>query len=271
MLLTAALAGGLLALVNGPWLRVEQVAWAGERYTEQLALERAVSAARGDRAADGRRERRSPPSWSGCRGGERARRGGPAGRGADPHRREGPDLRVADHRRPPARRGGRHADRPGGARRPDLPAELAALPLIEDRRTASRNLIVGDRIDGRRWRPRCGSRGSLRPRSARPSSHLDLRITDDDGFLLVSRARPGRRTSASTRRTTRGRRGPSTSRSPPRWRRCGPSSRSSPRRASAGSMPATRGGYIGGHSNRGSAETGRRGARRMHLRCGSRW
>ena len=43
-LLTAVLIGALLALINGPWLRVGRVAWAGERYTEASQLQRVLAA-----------------------------------------------------------------------------------------------------------------------------------------------------------------------------------------------------------------------------------
>jgi cell division protein FtsQ len=38
----AALVAGLLALINGPWLRVTRVAWAGERYTPASQLQRVL-------------------------------------------------------------------------------------------------------------------------------------------------------------------------------------------------------------------------------------
>lgn len=185
MLLTAALVGGLLALINGPWLRVGRVAWAGEQYTEQRALERAVSGLAGTALlmVDG----------SGIAGRlERL----PAVASARVEAVLPDAVRIRIVEKAPTFVWQTTVVRLLGvadgtligqvALGADLPAELAALPLVDDRRTASRNLIVGDRIDA------ATLAAALRLSSVAPaelgsaSSGLDLRLTDDDGFLLVS-------------------------------------------------------------------------------------
>jgi hypothetical protein len=72
------------------------------------------------------------------------------------------------------------------ALRADLPDDIAALPLIDDRRVASRDIIVGDRIDASTLV------AALRLSAVEPAqlgstaADLEVRLTDDDGFLLVS-------------------------------------------------------------------------------------
>ena len=185
MLLTALLAGGLLVLINGPWLRVHQIAWAGERFTGELALQRATSELKGHAlltlnvaALTSKLERL--PAVASARveavlpGAVRIHivEKTPVFVWQTPFVRL---LGVADG----TLIGQVAVDAP-------LPADLAGLPLVVDERTASRDLIVGDRIDG----PTLAAALQLSkvPPAAlgSASSHLDLRITDDDGFLLVS-------------------------------------------------------------------------------------
>ena len=184
-LLTAALVGGLLALINGPWLRVARVVWAGERYTPSSQLQRTLApldgtallavdasgvAARLERlpaVAEARVETVLPDA-----------------------------VRVTLVEKQPAFIWQTSAVRLIGgadgtcigqvALGADLPAELAALPFVDDQRIASRDIIVGDRIDA----PTLAA--ALRLATVEPlalgSAALDvgLRLTDDNGFLLVS-------------------------------------------------------------------------------------
>jgi cell division septal protein FtsQ len=189
VLLTAALVGGLLALINGPWLRVQQVAWAGERYTGERLIERAVSALRGKAIltvdASGLAGRLAQlPAVASARV-EAVLPGA---------------VRIQIVEKSPTFVWQTTVVRLLGvadgtligqvALGPDLPAELAALPLVEDQRAGSRNLTVGDQIDA----PTLAA--ALRLSSVAPaalgstSAGLGLRLTDDDGFLLVS-ASPG--------------------------------------------------------------------------------
>ncbi len=187
VVLTAALAGGLLALINGPWLRVERVAWAGERYTEAADLERALAPLEGsalltvDAGGIATELERLPAV---------ARATVEA---VLPDR-----VRVTIVEKVPTFVWETTAVRLLGAEdgtligqvalAADLPTALLALPLIEDRRADSRNIIVGDRIDP----PTLAA--ALRLATVAPtalgsaSHHLDVRLTDDGGFLLVSHA-----------------------------------------------------------------------------------
>lgn len=183
--LTALLAGGLLVLINGPWLRVEQIAWAGERFTGEVALQRATSGLKGhalltlDATALTSRLERLPAVAS-------ARVEAVLPHSVRIHIVEKNPVFV--WQTPYVRLLGVADGTLIGqvALDAQLPADLAALPLVEDERTASRELIVGDRIEG----PTLAAALQLSrvPPAALGSttSHLELRITDDDGILLVS-------------------------------------------------------------------------------------
>lgn len=185
VLLTALLAGGLLVLINGPWLRVGRVAWAGDHYTERHTLERTVAGLMGSAmltvdatAIAGRLERL--PAVASAR--------------VEPVLPDAVRIRIVE-KAPTfvwqttfARLLGVADGTLIGqvAIGTDLPAGLAALPLIDDHRTGSRNLTVGDRIDA------ATLAAALRLSRVAPaelgsaSSHLGISLTDDDGFLLVS-------------------------------------------------------------------------------------
>jgi hypothetical protein len=179
------LVGALLALVNGPYLRVARVAWAGERYTPARELQRMLAPL--DRAplltvntADLAAGLESLPAVAEARVDAML-----------------PDaVRVTIVEKQAAFVWQTSAVRLLGAAdgtligqvalRANLPGDLAALPLIDDRRTGSRDIIVGDRIDLATLAP------ALRLSRVRPAelgsgaSNLGVRLTDGDGFLLVS-------------------------------------------------------------------------------------
>ena len=184
-LLTAVLVGGLLALITGPWLRVANVAWAGERYTPISQLKHALAALDGtpllmvDATGLAAKLERLP---------------------AVEHARVEaflPDaVKVTIVEKKAAFIWQTSAVRLIGAAdgkvigqvalQADLAPDLAALPLVDDRRTASREIIVGDRIDATTLA------AALRLAAVEPAAlgsttlHLGLRLTDVDGFLLVS-------------------------------------------------------------------------------------
>lgn len=183
--LTAILIGGLLALVNGPWLRVGRVAWAGERFTADTQLQRALASLDGtalltfDAAAVAAKLQRLPAV-------SRATVEAVL-----------PDaVRVHIVEKVPTFVWQTSAVRLVGvgdgtliaqlALEADLPADLAALPLVDDRRIGSRRLIVGDRVDASTLA--AGLRLSEVEAGALGSTAVDLkvRLTDNDGFLLVS-------------------------------------------------------------------------------------
>lgn len=186
-LLAAVLVGGLLALINGPWLRVARVSWAGERYTPGTQLQRALASLDGtalltvDASAVAAELARLPAV------------------SRVTVEAVLPDLvRVRIVEKEAAFVWQTSAVRLVGvedgtligqlALTADLPADIASLPLIDDRRLESRDIIVGDRIDV------ATLAAALRLSEVEPAAlgssaaDLDLRLTDDDGFLLVSRA-----------------------------------------------------------------------------------
>jgi cell division septal protein FtsQ len=188
-LLTALLVGGLLALVNGPWLRVGRVAWAGERFTTDTQLQRALASLDGDplltlnASAVSARVQRIPAV-------ERA-----TVEGVLPDR-----VQVHITEKVPTFVWQTSAVRLVGvadgtliaqlALDAALPGDLAALPLVDDQRATSRHLIVGDRIDA------FSLAAALQLSQVEPAAlgsiatDLGVRLTDDDGFLLVS-SHPG--------------------------------------------------------------------------------
>ncbi|MEX0626331.1 MAG: FtsQ-type POTRA domain-containing protein [Chloroflexota bacterium] len=183
--LTAVLIGGLLALINGPWLRVARVAWAGERYTPATQVQRALASLDGmalltiDATAVAAKLERLPAI-------SRAT--------VEAVLPDAVNVRIVEKvaafvwQTSSVRLIG---DADGtligqAALNGELPADLAALPLIDDSRVASRRMIVGDRIDSSTLA------AALRLSEVEPAelgstaADLDLRLTDDDGFLLVS-------------------------------------------------------------------------------------
>ncbi|MBA3689585.1 MAG: FtsQ-type POTRA domain-containing protein [Chloroflexi bacterium] len=184
-MLTAVLIGALLALVNGPWLRVGRVAWAGERFTPDAQLQRALASLDGiglltvDATAVASKIQRLPAV-------SRATVEAVL-----------PDaVRVHIVEKVPTFVWQTSAVRLVGVAdgmligqlplAGDLPVDLAALPLIDDRRAQSRRLIVGDRIDS------SSLAAALHLSDVEPAAlgstavDLDVRLTDNDGFLLVS-------------------------------------------------------------------------------------
>ncbi len=179
------LVGGLLALINGPWLRVANVAWAGQRYTPSVQLQRMLASLDGtalltvDASAVAAELQRLP---------------------AVSHATVEavlPDtVRVRIVEKVAGFVWQTSAVRLIGvadgtligqvALKADLPADMAVLPLIDDRRVDSRNIIVGDRIDPSTLA------AALRLATVEPvalgsgAAAVEVHLTDDDGFLLVS-------------------------------------------------------------------------------------
>jgi len=95
-LLFAAVLGGLVLLLNGPWLRVQRIAFAGERLTSQQQLASIVEPMRGSSllALDG--DALIVRAAAIARGGRRGHRAVAARRGAGRDHREAARLRVED-------------------------------------------------------------------------------------------------------------------------------------------------------------------------------
>lgn len=185
-LLTAVLIGGLLALINGPWLRVSTVAWAGDRYTPATQLQHALAALDGaalltvDATAVAARLQRLPavshvtvetvlPDTVSVQIVEKV-------------------ATIVWQTSAVRLLGSADGTLIGQlALGADLPADIAALPLVDDRRVASRDLIVGDRIDA------SALSAALLLAEVEPAAlgseatDLAVRLTDADGFLLISK------------------------------------------------------------------------------------
>jgi len=183
--LTALLIGGLLALINGPWLRVSRVAWAGERYTPAIQLQRALASLDGtalltvDASAVAERLLRLPAVSHAT---------------VETVLPDSVKVHIVEKvativwqtsavRLLGSADGTLIGQLALGA---DLPADIAALPLVDDRRVGSRDLIVGDRIDASALAAAL-LLSEVEP-AALGSKAVDLRVrlTDADGFLLVS-------------------------------------------------------------------------------------
>ena len=185
LLVFGALVAGLTTLINGPWLRVDRVAWAGERFTPDYQLQRALAGL--DGAALLTVET----------GGVASRLEGlPAVAEARVAVTLPGSVSVTIVEKQPAFVWQTSAVRLIGtadatligqvALRAPLADDLAGLPLIDDRRVESRNIIVGDRLDERILE------SALRLATIHPAAlgskatGLQVRLTDADGFLLVS-------------------------------------------------------------------------------------
>jgi cell division septal protein FtsQ len=184
-LLFAALVGGMVTLVNGPWLRVVRTVHAGERYTPAEQLDAVLSGYVGqpllalDSAAV-EAQLRSLPAVA------EARVGGQL-----------PDALAVTivEKRPAATwltQGARLVLGPDGAvigslpRTGELPPELESLPAVEDRRSDSRALTVGAAV------PLAELRAAERLLSIDPelvgsrARGFTVRIDDEYGFVLAS-------------------------------------------------------------------------------------
>jgi hypothetical protein len=189
LVLFAALTGAGVTLVNGPWLRVERLAHAGERYTPAATLDEILAAYRGlpllavDSGAIVQRLRSLPAVAT-----------------AEVSAVLPDQLRVTIAEKQPAFTWVTSRLRLVGAadgtligelpRDAEVPAELASLPAVDDQRRRSRQLIMGDVI------PPDELGMALRLLDVKPallgsaSTGLSLRIDAEYGFVLVS-AQPG--------------------------------------------------------------------------------
>jgi cell division septal protein FtsQ len=185
LVLFAVLLGAGVTLVNGPWLRVERLAHAGERYTPAATLDEVLAAYRGLPllAVDSRvivQRLRSLPAVA----------------SAEVSAVLPDELRVTIAEKQPAFTWVTSALRLVGAadgtligelpRDAEVPADLAGLPAIDDQRRGSRGLIMGDLIPAEELSM------ALRLLEVEPallgsaSSGLSLRIDAEYGFVLVS-------------------------------------------------------------------------------------
>jgi hypothetical protein len=183
--LSAVLITGLLALVNGPWLRVGRVAWAGERFTPDTQLKRVLASLDGtalltvDAAAVAARIQRLPAV-------SRATVEALLPDAVQVHivEKEATFVWQTSAFRLVGVADGTLIGQL--APEADLPSDLAALPLIDDRRAQSRRLVVGDRIDPSSLAAALRLSGVEPAALGSTAADLAVRLTDNDGFLLVS-------------------------------------------------------------------------------------
>jgi hypothetical protein len=183
--LSAVLITGLLALVNGPWLRVGRVAWAGERFTPDTQLKRVLASLDGtalltlDAAALAAKIQRLPAV-------SRASVEAVIPDAVQVHivEKEAAFVWQTSAFRFVGVADGTLIGRL--APEADLPPDLAALPLIDDSRARSRRLVVGDRIDPSSVAAALRLSGVEPAALGSTATDLAVRLTDNDGFLLVS-------------------------------------------------------------------------------------
>jgi len=190
VLLTAGLVTGLVVVINGPWLRVAKVSWVGQRYSASYVLDRFESRLRGTQlmtvdgdalAAD---LKAALPSVAAVR-----------------VQAELPDrVRVTLVEQQAAFTWRTSAVQLICAKdgtvigevalRSALPDDLARLPNIDDRRVASRNIIVGDRIDTATMTTALRLAAVVPAALGSAAAGVAVRIDDAHGFLLVARGAP---------------------------------------------------------------------------------
>ena len=180
-----ASASVLVALLAGPWLRVTEVTWAGEHFTPTRDIERLVSGQRGvsllalDTGALRHALARLPAVA------EASVSASLPGR-----------VEVAIVEREVAFVWETHSARLLGSsdgtlfaaiRGEDaLPAEVAGLPRIDDRRGVARLIAVGDRIPDAQLRTALRLAGLDPVALGSGSAELSVRLDDEFGFGLVS-------------------------------------------------------------------------------------
>jgi cell division septal protein FtsQ len=181
----AALLAGLVLLVNGPWLRVRETAWAGQRFTADRDIEQVLDAVRGaplltlDSAALALQLEQLP-----------------AVAGATVEARLPGSISVTLVEEPGVvvwrTRSSQLVCAADGliigrlSRTAGLPDDLAALPVIDDSRARSQTLGVGDRVGPGTLL------SALRLAAVEPAAmgtaaaSLSVRLDDDHGFVLIS-------------------------------------------------------------------------------------
>ncbi len=144
-LLALAFAGGLLFCVNGPWLRVSSIASAGTRYTSADRLSAVLDPVRGESLLS---------VDAGSLAGRLAALPAVASARVETRFPDGVSVQLVEKTpaltwQTPAVRLVVAADGTvfgEVALTATLPSELASLPYVTDGRSASRNIIIGDRI-----------------------------------------------------------------------------------------------------------------------------
>lgn len=183
----AGLVSGLVLLVNGPWLRVRETVWAGERYTPDRQIQRIL-----DSVADA-------PLLAMDSGALVVRLEElPAVASASVEAFLPDRVNVAIVEKTAAAVWTTSAvalicAADGTvigelARDAALPDDLAALPQVDDRRSASRNIIVGDRIETSRFVTAVHLAAVNPATIGSAATRLSVLLDDESGFTLAARS-----------------------------------------------------------------------------------
>ena len=189
LVVLALLGAGLVVLVNGPWLRVGRVAWAGQHYTAPSELERATSQLHGDRlltmdltALRAELERLPAVSEASVQA-------------------QLPDtVTITLTEKVPAfiwqtsvvrLIGAADGTLIGQVALADaLPDELATLPLVDDQRAASRSMAVGARVNAAVLATALRLAALDPARLGSTATGFGVNLDDEHGFVLVARGAP---------------------------------------------------------------------------------
>lgn len=183
----AGLVAGLVVLLNGPWLRVRATAWTGERYTPDRQIERVLDSVAGAPllAVD-----------SGALAASLEELPAVATARVETLLPDRVQVSIVEKTAAVvwttsavalicAADGTAIGQLARGAA---LPADLAALPQVEDRRSASRNIIVGDRIEASRFVSAVRLAAVDPAPMGSAANRLSVILDDESGFLLVARS-----------------------------------------------------------------------------------
>jgi hypothetical protein len=185
MVAFAGLVAGLVLLVNGPWLRVRETAWAGERYTPDRQIERILESLAGaplltvDSGALATRIEELPAVATATVEAllpDRVRIVIVEKTAAMVWTTSAVSLICAAD-------GTAIGQLALGT---PLPDELATLPHVEDRRSASRDIIVGDRIEPSRFVSAVHLAAVDPATMGSTATRLGILLDDDSGFQLVA-------------------------------------------------------------------------------------
>jgi cell division septal protein FtsQ len=181
----AALAAGLVALLSGPWLRVTEVSWAGDRHTDADDLDRLLAGQRG----------RSVLTVDTHRLQERLQEL-PAVKSARVEALLPGAVRATVVERQPAFVWQTTTARLLGAsdgtlfaalpRDAALPTELSTMPLVDDDRDVARLMTVGDVVPAGLTEMARRLSGLDPAALGSAATRLTVRLDDQYGFLLVS-------------------------------------------------------------------------------------
>ncbi|MGH2427539.1 MAG: cell division protein FtsQ/DivIB, partial [Candidatus Limnocylindria bacterium] len=180
-----AATAGLVALLQAPWLRVSEVGWAGEHYTDPDALSRILAAQRGASVLTVN---------TGALASQIERL--PAVAEARVHATLPDRIEATVVEREPAfvwqtsrarllgaADGTLFAALPADAA---LPTELATLPIIDDRRAMARLIAAGDVVPAG-LAETAMELASIQPEAlGSAAARLSVRLDDQHGFVLVS-------------------------------------------------------------------------------------